>query len=222
MVLNARMSSPCASSWPRPRWATCFHLLAQAPADLRVVVEATTGHSADASGACRTSDSSGYTRMSAPTNPAGGSLIRWTKRRRQRCPSCSIPEWSRFRGPSCRAACGGAIRVTPAAKPTAAQIIEGTAGEIRTHVPAVNSTYSDQPTKLINAENGVDYVYREMGAGKVPLVLLQHFRGSLDSWDPALIDALAVSRHVVTFDSAPRPGARRIQWNRWRTTPSAS
>jgi hypothetical protein len=28
----------------------------------------------------------------------------------------------------------------------------------------------------------------------VPLVLLQHFRGNLDSWDPALIDALAVPR----------------------------
>ena len=25
----------------------------------------------------------------------------------------------------------------------------------------------------------------------MPLVLLQHFRGNLDNWDPALIDALA-------------------------------
>jgi pimeloyl-ACP methyl ester carboxylesterase len=32
-------------------------------------------------------------------------------------------------------------------------------------------------------------------------VLLQHFRGNLDNWDPALIDALATSRHVVTFDN---------------------
>ena len=29
------------------------------------------------------------------------------------------------------------------------------------------------------------------GEGGVPLVLLQHFRGNLDNWDPALIDALA-------------------------------
>jgi pimeloyl-ACP methyl ester carboxylesterase len=35
----------------------------------------------------------------------------------------------------------------------------------------------------------------------VPLVLLQHFRGNLDSWDPALIDALASGRRVVTFDN---------------------
>jgi pimeloyl-ACP methyl ester carboxylesterase len=36
----------------------------------------------------------------------------------------------------------------------------------------------------------------------VPLVLLQHFRGNLDNWDPALIDALATARRVVTFDNA--------------------
>jgi pimeloyl-ACP methyl ester carboxylesterase len=35
----------------------------------------------------------------------------------------------------------------------------------------------------------------------VPLVLLQHFRGNLDNWDPALIDALAAERRVVTFDN---------------------
>ena len=34
------------------------------------------------------------------------------------------------------------------------------------------------------------------------LVLLQHFRGNLDNWDPALIDALASARRVVTFDNA--------------------
>jgi pimeloyl-ACP methyl ester carboxylesterase len=32
--------------------------------------------------------------------------------------------------------------------------------------------------------------------------LLQHFRGNLDNWDPALIDALASTRRVVTFDNA--------------------
>jgi len=36
----------------------------------------------------------------------------------------------------------------------------------------------------------------------VPLVLLQHFRGNLDNWDSALIDALASTRRVVTFDNA--------------------
>jgi pimeloyl-ACP methyl ester carboxylesterase len=62
-------------------------------------------------------------------------------------------------------------------------------------------TYAELPNKLVSAANGVDYAYREAGDGGVPLVLLQHFRGNLDSWDPALIDALASSRRVVTFDN---------------------
>jgi pimeloyl-ACP methyl ester carboxylesterase len=47
----------------------------------------------------------------------------------------------------------------------------------------------------------MEYAYRETGQGPVPLVLLQHFRGNLDNWDPALIDALAAHRRVVTFDN---------------------
>ena len=35
----------------------------------------------------------------------------------------------------------------------------------------------------------------------MPLVLLQHFRGNLDNWDPALVDALAADRRVVAFDN---------------------
>jgi pimeloyl-ACP methyl ester carboxylesterase len=63
-------------------------------------------------------------------------------------------------------------------------------------------TYSELPNKLVKAANGIDYAYREAGAGTVPLVLLQHFRGNLDNWDPALIDALTATRRVVTFDNA--------------------
>ena len=63
-------------------------------------------------------------------------------------------------------------------------------------------TYSGLTNKLATSANGVDYAYRENGAGTVPLVLLQHFRGNLDGWDPALIDALASTRRVVTFDNA--------------------
>ena len=65
--------------------------------------------------------------------------------------------------------------------------------------------YSELPNKLVRAGNGVDYAYRDAGAasgGSAPLVLLQHFRGNLDNWDPALIDALAPGRRVVTFDNA--------------------
>jgi pimeloyl-ACP methyl ester carboxylesterase len=63
--------------------------------------------------------------------------------------------------------------------------------------------YSELPNMLVGAANGVDYAYRDTGlCDGVPLVLLQHFRGNLDNWDPALIDALAADRRVVTFDYA--------------------
>jgi len=63
-------------------------------------------------------------------------------------------------------------------------------------------TYQEAPNKTVSAANGVDYAYRDLGDGALPLVLLQHFRGNLDYWDPALIDALASNRPVVTFDNA--------------------
>jgi pimeloyl-ACP methyl ester carboxylesterase len=63
--------------------------------------------------------------------------------------------------------------------------------------------YSELPNLQVSAANGVTYAYRDTGGGEggVPLVLLQHFRGNLDNWDPALIDALAAGRRVVTFDN---------------------
>jgi pimeloyl-ACP methyl ester carboxylesterase len=54
----------------------------------------------------------------------------------------------------------------------------------------------------VSAANAIDYAYRDLGEGAAPLVLLQHFRGNLDNWDPALIDALGTDRRVVTFDNA--------------------
>src|SRR4051812_550960 len=56
--------------------------------------------------------------------------------------------------------------------------------------------------EVITAANGIEYAYRQVGEGTPALVLLQHFRGNLDNWDPELIDALAHDRRVVTFDNA--------------------
>src|SRR5580765_3298549 len=61
--------------------------------------------------------------------------------------------------------------------------------------------YADCPSQRIDAANDIVYAYRDVGAGDVPLVLLQHFRGNLDNWDLALVDALAAERRVVTFDN---------------------
>ena len=70
--------------------------------------------------------------------------------------------------------------------------------------------YSQLPNELVSAANGIDYAYRDTGGSGLPLVLLQHFRGNLDNWDPALIDALASVRRVVTFDNAGVGGSTGI------------
>lgn len=61
--------------------------------------------------------------------------------------------------------------------------------------------YGGASIKRVTAENAIEYAYRDLGAGDVPLVLLQHFRGNLDNWDPALIEDLAADRRVVAFDN---------------------
>jgi pimeloyl-ACP methyl ester carboxylesterase len=61
--------------------------------------------------------------------------------------------------------------------------------------------YTGASTQRVTADNAIEYAYRDLGAGDVPLVLLQHFRGNLDNWDPALVDALAADRRVITFDN---------------------
>jgi pimeloyl-ACP methyl ester carboxylesterase len=48
---------------------------------------------------------------------------------------------------------------------------------------------------------GVDFAHRRLGRRtNVPLVMLQHFRGNLDNWDPDLLDALAGDREVIIVD----------------------
>jgi pimeloyl-ACP methyl ester carboxylesterase len=47
------------------------------------------------------------------------------------------------------------------------------------------------------------YAYRRFGAGSgLPLLFLQHFTGTLDNWDPAVTDPLALGREVILFENA--------------------
>jgi pimeloyl-ACP methyl ester carboxylesterase len=60
------------------------------------------------------------------------------------------------------------------------------------------------PNLSIEAANGVTYAYRRFGntgATALPLVCFQHYRGNLDNWDPALVDAIAEQREIVLFDN---------------------
>ena len=58
------------------------------------------------------------------------------------------------------------------------------------------------PTRFVEA-NGITYAYRRFGqASGVPLVFLQHFTGTMDSWDPTVVDGFAKARPVILFDNA--------------------
>ena len=58
------------------------------------------------------------------------------------------------------------------------------------------------PTKFVQGGNE-RYAYRRFGSGPgSPLLFLQHFMGTLDNWDYAVTDPLALGREVILFDSA--------------------
>jgi pimeloyl-ACP methyl ester carboxylesterase len=67
--------------------------------------------------------------------------------------------------------------------------------------PGAVDSYISSENRRVAAAGGTSFAYRDLAGGDVPLVLLQHFRGNLDNWDPALVDALAQSRRVITFDN---------------------
>jgi pimeloyl-ACP methyl ester carboxylesterase len=54
------------------------------------------------------------------------------------------------------------------------------------------------------AIEGATLVYRRFGSAErdaPPLLCLQHFRGNLDNWDPAVVDRLAIDREVILLDN---------------------
>jgi pimeloyl-ACP methyl ester carboxylesterase len=71
--------------------------------------------------------------------------------------------------------------------------------------------------------NGVLYAYRRLGKsnGEVPLLMLHHFRGFMDFWDPLFISSLAAQREVILFDNAgcgKAPAKFLIRLRGWPTT----
>lgn len=65
-----------------------------------------------------------------------------------------------------------------------------------------SSVSASASTEFIDVD-GVSVAYRRFGTDSgVPLVLAQRFRGTMDHWDPELLDVLARERRVVIFDSA--------------------
>ena len=65
------------------------------------------------------------------------------------------------------------------------------------------ATHDTAPTQFVET-NGIRFSYRRFGKkGEAPPVIFnQHFRGTMDYWDPAVTDGLAQSREVVLFNNA--------------------
>jgi pimeloyl-ACP methyl ester carboxylesterase len=57
------------------------------------------------------------------------------------------------------------------------------------------------PTHYVEG-HGIRFAYRRLGPSTgTPLILLQHFSGNIDAWDPAVVNALAADRPVIAFDN---------------------
>src|SRR6476646_4446813 len=65
-----------------------------------------------------------------------------------------------------------------------------------------NASNTTAPTQFLQVSNEA-YAYRRLGSGPgLPLLVLQHFTGTLDNWDPAITDPLASGREIILFDNA--------------------
>jgi pimeloyl-ACP methyl ester carboxylesterase len=70
------------------------------------------------------------------------------------------------------------------------------------HAVSTPATHNTAETRFVEGAR-IDFAYRRFGhSSGLPLVMLQHFRGNLDNWDPALTDALAAEREVILVDYA--------------------
>ena len=76
--------------------------------------------------------------------------------------------------------------------------------------PSQDSLVSTEQDGQLTAENrslqvgDATFVYRRFGHEQTDapaLLMLQHFRGNLDNWDPALVDRLAKDREVIRVDN---------------------
>jgi pimeloyl-ACP methyl ester carboxylesterase len=63
-------------------------------------------------------------------------------------------------------------------------------------------THNTAPTRFVDV-GGARFAYRRFGNPiGTPIVLLQHFMGNLDNYDPAITDELAMGREVILTDNA--------------------
>lgn len=66
----------------------------------------------------------------------------------------------------------------------------------------MSTTLQTAPTFYVET-GGIRFAYRKLGPEiGIPLVFLQHFTGTMDAWDPRVVNALAADRPVILFNNA--------------------
>jgi pimeloyl-ACP methyl ester carboxylesterase len=66
----------------------------------------------------------------------------------------------------------------------------------------MSNSHVNAPTQFLQTSKE-KYAYRRFGTKTgTPLLLLQHFTGTLDNWDPLVTDGLAKTRDVILFENA--------------------
>src|SRR3984885_13856087 len=66
----------------------------------------------------------------------------------------------------------------------------------------IEHNHQTAPTQFVEAKE-IRFAYRRFGKPSgVPLLFNQHFRGTMDYWDPAVTDGLAGNREVILFNYA--------------------
>lgn len=66
----------------------------------------------------------------------------------------------------------------------------------------MGQTHLTAPTRFVEVNAG-NFAYRRWGnsgTDQPPLLMLQHFRGGMDHWDPLMTDGLAAGREVILFN----------------------
>jgi pimeloyl-ACP methyl ester carboxylesterase len=67
--------------------------------------------------------------------------------------------------------------------------------------PGSTSSYARTPTETIDVD-GTPFAYRVLGPDVgIPVVLLNHLGANLDNWDPRVVDGLAETHRIITFDN---------------------
>jgi pimeloyl-ACP methyl ester carboxylesterase len=64
------------------------------------------------------------------------------------------------------------------------------------------ATVQTVKTEFVTRKEGTKCAYRRLGLSTGVPLLLMHFRGTIDHWDPILVHTLAEKRPVILFDNA--------------------